>query len=211
MAQASATALAKRDEEQPSALDLLTDRERKFALLYVGEANCVASEAARLMGYKEGGSDSVVGSRLLGDVRVRAAIDELLADMEVSARECMGRLARIVRFDYRRLLSIQHEDRCASHSGEECDCEPDVRVNLGKRAAGLDILQRIGRDRSGNWTAELPSRTEALALIARRHKLLSDHLHVTQEVEYVVRHTGPGLEEPDEVIDAEVTQDPPPG
>lgn len=71
----------------PRELDALTAKRRAFCLAYVGEAHGNAMEAARIAGYA---TPDPEGARLLGNDRVRAAIEALRAPIEsaqIASRE----------------------------------------------------------------------------------------------------------------------------
>lgn len=73
----------------------MNDRQRIFVSEYIKCWN--ASEAARRAGYN--GKSDVIGSRLLGDVSIKAIIDARLAEIKMSADEALVRLADQARVD----------------------------------------------------------------------------------------------------------------
>jgi len=60
----------------------LTERQRRFVEAYTGEAQGNASKAAKLAGYPHA---DVQGTRMLGNVRIRAAIEQARAPRTESA------------------------------------------------------------------------------------------------------------------------------
>ncbi len=65
--------------DQRAALDVLTERRRRFVLAFIGEAAGNATEAARIAGYAHPDPE---GARLLGTDRVRAAVEAMRAPAE---------------------------------------------------------------------------------------------------------------------------------
>lgn len=74
-------------------MGLKNNRQRVFVEQYLSCWN--ASEAARRAGYN--GESRVIGSRLLTDVDIQAAIQDRLAEITMSSNEVLTRLARIGR------------------------------------------------------------------------------------------------------------------
>lgn len=70
----------------------LTEKQRRFVEAYMGEANGVAAEAARIAGYK-GNNANVLGAQLTANPSVKAAIEERQrGDPLIATREERQRL-----------------------------------------------------------------------------------------------------------------------
>jgi|SRR5882724_6265468 len=87
-------------------MQALPPKERRFVAEYITDQN--ATQAAIRCGYSKKTAD-VQGPRLLGKVRVRAAVDALLAKItekaEITAEDILRSLAKIAFLDFRKAFN----------------------------------------------------------------------------------------------------------
>ncbi len=136
----------------------LTIKQRAFIEAYLACWN--ATEAARRAGYKH---PDVQGPRLLGNVRVRAAIEERLTGMAMSANEVLARLAEHARGSMVHFITLREDGGWT--------------VDLQKAAAAgvLHLVKSVEQKKDG-VKLELYSAQEALALLGKHHRLFVERL-----------------------------------
>jgi phage terminase small subunit len=169
-----------------SAYDALSDRHKVFVDTYVSN-RWNATAAARAAGLKH---PEVQGCRLLRNVKVRAAIDERLAEYKLTANETLA------------LIS----DQAKGTLEDFLDGSNELDLKQARERGKLHLVRKfkttVRTDKEGETSVtkelELYNAQEALSLLARHHGLLNDKVKVDAEIgglgELVeaILHTGRG-------------------
>lgn len=171
----------------------LKQREKAFALAYLGPAKLNGIEAARLSGYR--GTDpslSARASRLLARAPVQRFVGQALAKRALSKMEILGELSEIAVAPWRDFLTFEVVE----------GVPVNVKLNLANKVKALEILARVrhmDRDPLMVRIEELVGRE--LDRIARkgRQELVSAH-----EVDSLPPALLPAPQAGESVIDAEL-------
>jgi len=135
---------------------MLTKKQRCFIETYLSTWN--ATKSAEIAGY---GHPNVAGARLLTHPEVKAAIEERLKQISMTADEVIARLAQQARSDISIFL--------------KSNGEPD----WGMVQQYGYLIKRITKTRSG-WQIELHDAQQALMIIAKAQGLLVDRVQQNQ-------------------------------
>jgi hypothetical protein len=122
-----------------------------------------------------------VGPRLLADVGIKAEIDKRLAELRMSADECLVRLADMARGSMADLLMVEVVE--SPDGGEPTERYlPMIDLDRAAKAGKLHLVKAFTEagQRSGN-RVELYDAQAALGKIARAHSLFHDNLNVTDK------------------------------
>lgn len=111
----------------------LKDKREAFVLAYIGECRFNATAAARHAGYE---FPEVQGSRLLGNVSVRARIDKYLDDEALNEKEILAELADVARAEWRDFITVKMDRK----TGEVIEVKMDLRSKI-------DALELLGKNR----------------------------------------------------------------
>jgi phage terminase small subunit len=164
----------------------LTARQRRFVDEYLLDLN--ATQAAIRAGYSANGAD-VAGVRLLGNVRVQAAIAEgqqaRKERTDITADAVLQELALIAFSDVGEVL----EQRGGSLSMRDLDTMP-VRVRRG-----IESVREQPTQHGTTWSVKMHSKIAALSKLA-------DHLGLSAPQKH--EHTGKGGK-PIETVSASLT------
>jgi phage terminase small subunit len=142
-----------------------------------------ASEAARRAGYN--GRSNTIGSRLLLDVDIAAEIERRVAELKLSADECVLRLADQARGSLEDFLEFEEIvfdppriDEAGHPHEREIVC---TGINLAKaKAAGkLHLLKSVTNTGKGGLKVELYDAQHALELLGKAHGLFIDKTEIT--------------------------------
>ncbi len=145
----------------------LNNKRRIFIEEYLRTWN--ASEAARRAGYAHPGSQ---GHRLLKNVEIEAEIQRRLNELKMGADEVLIRLSGMARADISEFIN--------DYGGIDWD-----KV----RAQGY-LIKKIRHNRGKNSEIELHDAQSALQLIGKHHKLFTDRVEHSGEIEHTVKGYG---------------------
>lgn len=144
----------------------LTNKQRAFIEYYLGKANWNASAAARLAGYSEKAAQQA-GSEVLLNPVVKAEINARLAKLAMGPEECLQRLGEQARSELSQYVTI--------NEGGGASLDMQAVRDAGK----LHLVKKVSWDSAGRQVVESYDAQAALALIARRHKLLTDQADIS--------------------------------
>jgi phage terminase small subunit len=152
------------------AFEDLTGKQRLFVDAYIGQANCNATEAAKLAGYSERTAYSI-GDENLKKPEIRAAIDERMRAMSIPPEEILARLT-----EQARALHTLHIRTEGNQAGVDLE---------GLQQAGLmRLVKEIAYDRQGRQVIKFYDAQAALLALAKRYDLLPDHTKHSGQVSF---------------------------
>jgi phage terminase small subunit len=154
-----------------SPFERLTDKQKRFVVAYVGEANCCGAEAARLAGYN-GRSRQAAWDLLNGRTKqdIRAAIDEKLREQAIGSEEILARLSVQARGNIKMVLTEDGE-------------LPEKLDALSWEQAAVIKKFSVRKSKGGTTvTVELHDSQAALLALARRWGLMPELLKIQQEL-----------------------------
>lgn len=141
----------------------LTVKQRLFVDAYIGEANCNATEAARLAGYADPKNE---GYRLTHRDDIRAAIDQRMRDLTIGPEEILFRLTAQARGNLKDL-----EDENGSL--------PESTATLTRQQAAIIKKHSVRPGQHGTAVSvEIYDAQSALLALAKRYDLFPDRLNV---------------------------------
>jgi len=137
----------------------LSDKRKRFVDAYIGPANCNKSEAARIAGY---GCPAAAGNKLCKEPPVRAAIDERMEELAISAREILALLSEQARATMADFITVQEDG--------------SFRIDLlaAEQSGKLRLIRKIGFDLKGRLVLELHDAQAALLALAKRYGLFPE-------------------------------------
>lgn len=145
----------------------MNDRQRVFVEEYLKCWN--SSEAARRAGYN--GRSNQIGSRLLTDVDIQAAIQARLAEIKMSADEVLKRLSDMARADIADFVDV-------SRPGDLANEKYSGKTHVIKK-----LKRKVTRDSFGREFEEMElefyDAQAALEKIGKVHGLFNDKLEVS--------------------------------
>jgi phage terminase small subunit len=158
----------------------LTQKERAFVEYYLTVWS--GAEAARLAGYSAKTAKEQA-SRLLTKVNIKAAIEERLAELKMSADEVLTRLTEHARASLGDFIDVSPPSTDIEGAADVVEAHQVVggwRLNLVK-AEQRGKLHLVKKIKSGQWgpEIELHDAQAALALLGRHHKLFIDRTEHT--------------------------------
>lgn len=168
--------------------DKLTAKQARFVEEYLIDLN--ATQAAIRAGYSEKNADKI-GSELLGNTRVREAIDAAKIKrsnkLEITAERVLTEMARMAYYDPLDLIEIAR-DALPDEIADGVTLSEDGKIITGLRSARdikylpEDIRRAIvgwGYDRNQNFTIKLADKGKALDQLARHLSLYNDKIEVS--------------------------------
>ncbi|MGO8897175.1 MAG: terminase small subunit [Isosphaeraceae bacterium] len=148
-------------DKTPAPERELTHRERLFVTAFLGEANGVAVEAARIAGYSSPGK---VAHRLVGRSGISAAIAQATTAAALSANQILAHLSELATANLLSFLKVEPDGSCkvdVAAAQAEGRGFPIRSLRLKDGAieitleARLPALRQIG-EYHGLWRAEKP-------------------------------------------------------
>lgn len=157
------TTTTSRRRPKPDDLPELTVRQRLFVSAFLGPATGNASEAARIAGYS---SPRQQGTENLAKPAIRAAIEEKLDQVAMTADEVLLRLSDQASADIGRFLRY------------DASGEPGIDIKAMKDAGKTHLIKGIKPTKYG-VVIELHDAQAALEKLGRYHKLFVDRSEVS--------------------------------
>ncbi len=148
-------------------VDKLTDKQRRFITEYVQSLN--ATQAAIAAGYSENGA-SVRGHELLRNSKVRAAINEMMAELSMSPQEIIYRLTAQAMGDIAEILDP------ATMSVDLKKAKAGGNSHLIKKVK--DVTITTDEQEQHITEVEMHDSQRALYYLGKIHALFTDKLEV---------------------------------
>jgi phage terminase small subunit len=154
-------------------VEKLTGKQKAFADYYVGEAALNATRASGLAGYA--GDDNALaaaGSRLLRNVKVRAYIDEQLADLTLSKNEVLTILTKHAKAS---LADVLDENG-------EFDLQEAKRLGKDGLIKKLKVTEKydpVMKTTETKYEYEMYDAQAATVHLGKVHKLFADRIEHT--------------------------------
>lgn len=151
----------------PSAEPALTEKQRRFVEEYC--IDCNGAGAAKRAGYQgDPASLASTAYNLLTNTDIRAAIDERLDVLGMTAAEATARLVQMARATIEPFVSGYTE------AGE-----PILNLSTAEARAHLHLLRGVKYDKFGNLVIELHDAKDAVKTIMKMHGVLTDRVEHT--------------------------------
>jgi hypothetical protein len=145
----------------------LSPQHKTFADAYLGEAGFNTTKAAKIAGFKgDSNTLKVTGFHLVRRPDIRRYIDQRLAAYGLSANEVLARLAEIARGSVEDVL----------------DGNGKFNYKAAKKAGTLSLIKKL-KFTDGGIEFELHSAHDALRDIGKYHKMFTDNVQHSGEVE----------------------------
>ncbi len=148
----------------------LTEKQRRFVEAYVGEARGNATEAARLAGYKKPhpqGAENIQKPTVKAGITDRLKIAAAAGDIP-DATETLRLIGEVARGNIGDFLDV---------TGRQAV----INMSKAEEAGKLHLIRDVEFGKGG-IKIKLEPRLEALTLLARHHKLLTDKVDYNGEV-----------------------------
>lgn len=159
----------------------MNTKQTAFVEFYLQSWN--SSDAARKAGYN--GRSNTVGPRLLADVGIKAEIERRIAELKVSADECLLRLADQARGSMEDFLEFEEVvfdppriDEAGHKHEKEIVCT-GINLEKARQAGKLHLIKAVTKTGRGGLKVELYDSQAALEKLGRACKLFVDRTELT--------------------------------